>query len=321
MLNYEEFAVELATKLQEYLRNNKNTAISCEVIRDLGINDTTELCVKIIDDGGTAALAINVKKCFALYEKNKNLLAIARGIGKFYCTGATTSQAKQLGDIPINDFPAMKQHITPRLVDLERNTEYLKTVPHKVQEDLATIYQLTIPATENDYTCMIITNDLIVEWQLTDIEDLHSIALHNMKQYHPPVLRSLTGIILEHVAKIEPANYLIDKDSFSEIQNYDDDLYSLTNECWFDGAAYILYPEVLSVIATLFPKGFYILLPATDSATIVPKTANISHDTLIETVTGANVIPVAETLTEKIYEYDEATKGFRQVQLETITTN
>ena len=194
-------------------------------------------------------------------------------------------------------FEAIKDMLTLRLVDTEKNEVYLAEHPHRnIGAGLAVVAEINVG---NDYS-IVVSNSIAKEY---DIEVLFDTAEENMRTLYPAKMISLTDAIFG-----EGRNILDSDDENIE------GLYTLMiGEMHNFGASTLAYKGVAERIRNLFGSAYYIL-PSSLHEVIILKddgTANVAD--LKEMVEQANntVVAPSDVLSDSVFHY--GADGLRRV--------
>lgn len=208
-------------------------------------------------------------------------------VERFYMK-AVPSQDFDISNV-IN-FDVAKDNIVYTLVNYDKNTEFLKSVPYKQIEDLALIYKILLP--ENDLygemATISINNNLFNLYNVS-VEELHEIAEENMKRLLPGKVRHikdlLEGFAVPWIKNIE--------------------MYAVSNEKNIMGAASILEPEIMDALAKNFGNTYYVIPSSIHEVLVVSE--NMAKDKnmqkMIAEVNGSQLWP-DEILGDKPYIVD-----------------
>ena len=195
----------------------------------------------------------------------------------------------------------IKERIVFKLISYDRNEEMLKTLPHKKLNNLAMIYQIDVPqlkpinlsgsATAN------ITYNMMNNYGYTQ-DMLHELAIKNTPDLRPAVFRDLADVMLLN------SDEEIDIKSSEKLEA---GMYILSNNSLHDGAATMLYPDVLKNIAAKFNTNIYVVPSSLHEVLIIPKLPGM-EESISESITEVNRDLVAddEILSDTLYEYDIA---------------
>ncbi len=120
---------------------------------------------------------IYLEEYYEQYQKDGNLEYIVDNILQFYHSIPLFS----FDGRSITDFNRVKNRITMKLINTEKNQELLSTVPNIPFEDLSIVYYCVLNVMEHEMGTMLITNQHIAEWDV-DAEFLHQYTLANYKK-------------------------------------------------------------------------------------------------------------------------------------------
>ncbi len=194
------------------------------------------------------------------------------------------------------DFEKVKERVAYRLVHLEKNKELLGDIPFIPYLDLAICFYYAFEDTAMGEGAILIRRSHMDMWN-TDVEELFRLAQENTPKLYPPEMMGMQTIIeqllgagdIEGLEASEPAN-----------------MYVLTNQKRIQGAAVLLYPELLEDIARKMGNGFYIIPSSVHEVILVPfhKEADVdSIKNMIHEVNNTQVEP-EDVLSDSLYAYD-----------------
>ncbi len=219
-------------------------------------------------------------------------------------------------DIPdILNFENVKDLIVCRLVNYERNKQWLTDKPHKGMEDMAIVYYMHLGKKDIESISVSITNSLLDYYGIT-IDELHSIALSNLEKVSPFRFNTMHDVLLELMVQDTMNQLGIDKEEATEIVSQtiplDDgmQMYCLSNRDNVYGAAQIIKTEIREMIAGQVGGDYYIIPSSVHELLIIPKTENYDYRELEEMVKDVNASQVLpeEQLSDHVYEYDAEKK-------------
>ena len=237
----------------------------------------------IMEKGKDIAPTIYLDSFYELYTNGENIKNIIRQIEVIY------EQNKNNVTFDVNilkHFDTIKDKIVYKVVNYRSNEKLLEQVPHKRILDLAVVFYCLL---DNEYgrsaTALIYNNNL-KNWNVT-IDDVYKAALKNT----PDLLHSK---ISSMAALFEKCDYV------------PSDMYVLTNESKLNGAACILYENVLYDFAQKLGADLYILPSSVHEVILLPKLSMFEKDELVNMVKEVNTEGVAadEVLSDHVYEYN-----------------
>lgn len=249
----------------------------------------------IMEKGKDIAPTIYLDSFYELYTNGENIKNIIRQIEVIY------EQNKNNVTFDVNilkHFDTIKDKIVYKVVNYRSNEKLLEQVPHKRILDLAVVFYCLL---DNEYgrsaTALIYNNNL-KNWNVT-IDDVYKAALKNT----PDLLHSK---ISSMAALFEKCGVNVDGDEVDLKDYVPSDMYVLTNESKLNGAACILYENVLYDFAQKLGADLYILPSSVHEVILLPKLSMFEKDELVNMVKEVNTEGVAadEVLSDHVYEYN-----------------
>ena len=249
----------------------------------------------IMEKGKDIAPTIYLDSFYELYTNGENIKNIIRQIEVIY------EQNKNNVTFDVNilkHFDTIKDKIVYKVVNYRSNGKLLEQVPHKRILDLAVVFYCLL---DNEYgrsaTALIYNNNL-KNWNVT-IDDVYKAALKNT----PDLLHSK---ISSMAALFEKCGVNVDGEEVDLKDYVPSDMYVLTNESKLNGAACILYENVLYDFAQKLGADLYILPSSVHEVILLPKLSMFEKDELVNMVKEVNTEGVAadEVLSDHVYEYN-----------------
>ena len=249
----------------------------------------------IMEKGKDIAPTIYLDSFYELYTNGENIKNIIRQIELIY------EQNKNNVTFDVNilkHFDTIKDKIVYKVVNYRSNEKLLEQVPHKRILDLAVVFYCLL---DNEYgrsaTALIYNNNL-KNWNVT-IVDVYKAALKNT----PDLLHSK---ISSMAALFEKCGVNVDGEEVDLKDYVPSDMYVLTNESKLNGAACILYENVLYDFAQKLGADLYILPSSVHEVILLPKLSMFEKDELVNMVKEVNTEGVAadEVLSDHVYEYN-----------------
>lgn len=249
----------------------------------------------IMEKGKDIAPTIYLDSFYELYTNGENIKSIIRQIEIVY------EQNKNNVTFDVNilkQFDTIKDKIVYKVVNYRSNEKLLEQVPHKRILDLAVVFYCLL---DNEYgrsaTALIYNNNL-KNWNVT-IDDVYKAALKNT----PDLLHSK---ISSMAALFEKCGVNVDGEEVDLKDYVPSDMYVLTNESKLNGAACILYENVLYDFAQKLGADLYILPSSVHEVILLPKLSMFEKDELVNMVKEVNTEGVAadEVLSDHVYEYN-----------------
>lgn len=269
---------EYSVEVQKITKNN-SVVLTGLSIRDKECNITPIIYLEPFYEEYKAEKDINniINALIQTYEANK-VQSVSKNELKFFLK-----------------YENVKDKIVFRLVNRERNSELLESIPHVEYYDLAITFQVMV---SKDAT-ILIRNEHMKMWQV-NVDMLYTQALINTPILHPYVLKNMNQVAREIIEQGS-----LDVDIAQEMFIGDSPMYILTNCSNVGGASCILYPHLLENFATALNDDFYIL-PSSIHETIFIRAKDVYRESeLVDMVSVVNQTEVSEKefLSNSVYFY------------------
>lgn len=255
------------------------------------------------------------------YEAGRPMEDIMETIGGLR---ETNNVEKDISITDMFDFEQIKDSIVFRVVGAEENQSRIQNMPHRIEHDMALIYQIMMQKTEYGMASIQITNDLMETLGVNETT-LHEVAMKNTPREFPMTFQSMNEVIKEIMRKDFMGinlDELSDEDgmkSFLEalfeegMADMEQDappMYVLTNESKLNGAAVLFYPEVQEKIAEQLGGDYFVLPSSVHEVLIVPDQGILEYQELKDMVNDVNNthVPPDEVLTGEVYSYDKESR-------------
>lgn len=194
--------------------------------------------------------------------------------------------------IPIVDVKRDKRKITFQLVNTEQNKKMIADIPHREFNDLSIIYRYIMDSETDNIQSFVITNKIAEVLQL-DEKDLYNLAMTNTKNLFPPAVYTMQDLLAQMgVSGID--------------LNTPFPMYIITNKHRVNGAASILYDDVLYDLTNKLGTNLYLLPSSIHEVIAIPFNPESLKD-LEEMVCDINIneVDVSDRLSNAVYVYDK----------------
>jgi hypothetical protein len=206
------------------------------------------------------------------------------------------------------EYDKAKENVFVRVVNKERNKEFLSDVPHLDFGDLSIYFNVFIGKSEDQIGSSKVNNNIINNWNVS-LLDVYERAIENTKKMYPMKFEPLFNVLNKMMSQ-KGINETFDEDDASP-------LYIVTTEDTLNGSFYITDKESLNKIGDEINDNFYILPSSIHELLIVPEHVNSPFnlmacneedmiDNLLNMVKEVNRTSVAnnEILSDNVYKYD-----------------
>ncbi len=203
-------------------------------------------------------------------------------------------------------FGMMKDKLVYRLVHYSSNETLLSNVPHQKYLDLAIVYYVLLHSDEKGNACIMVRNEHMDIWNIS-LNILHKHAVKNTPVLLPAKLQSMEELMQSFLCPSAEAVCTLSEtyeDGYQPVP-----MYVLSNHSHLNGAAVILYENVLKNFANSLQENLYILPSSIHEVILVPASGCPSKESLelmVNEVNQKEVSPI-ERLSNHVYFYDHIT--------------
>ena len=300
------FAEGVAAEIKNYFPPEYDN-MECEVLQQLKDNGVKQTGIRFSMPDQRISPVFYVGSCYQEVQQGKPLEEIMRSIAETV-QSAMEQPDPSLG-IDFNDYGAVQDFLSFKLINTKANRQMLSELPHKEIEDLSLICILKLPADETDKIgCLSVTYKMAEEWGISG-EELYQAAMENVQKKEKPVMQKITDVIMQCIG--------LEGDNGSRSAEDTDEpaIYVLSNESGVFGAAIMAYPGTMDEISQKFPEGFYILPSSVHEVVILPQGGKMNPKEMGEMVREINKDHVfrSDFLSDRVYEYDKEHQKIRQI--------
>ena len=273
MLKYNQFKQMLAEKIKDILPVKYKDYVA-EIYAINKINGKRDgLCLVYKGKSMSASPVIYVYELYAHYLKNDSLADTMKNAADTVIEGFACTPTEYSIDLS-ND------NIVLVLINYERNKKLLESVPHIKFLDLAFVFRWIVRKDDNG-----IAN----AFGLT-AEELFKVAKENTRRILPPKVESLTSTI----KKLAPTEAIASNEDIVPV-------YILSNEAAIEGAACIVYTDILEQLKEKLGENIYLIPSSINEMLVVPQSF-AKPDRVRNMVREVNFTTVAddEQLSDKV---------------------
>ena len=292
-MEYREFLENVRKEVES--RYDSNVSVTLNHVMK---NNGTELDgITIMEKDENIAPTIYINSFYDRYREGVSLKAVVSEIIRIY------NQNKNSININADyfeNYENVRKTIVYKLVNYQKNKKLLEDVPYKRVLDLAVVFYCLIEQRKGVSATALIHNEHLRIWNVTE-DEIYNDALKNT-----PVLLAGSIVpmskILSEIAGTAP----VDNDEKVCEYTGEDILYVLTNSSRVNGAACILYDNLLKKFANDVHSDLYILPSSVHEVIIVPKKNAFDKSELADMVREVNEQGVSqdEILSDNVYEYN-----------------
>lgn len=283
-MTYEMFVKEFMQQLESVKGNVELTKITVQKVN----GDVEGITIKC--SGVAITPIVYFERLFERYENGMSIIRLANMVAEQFREFET-----HIPRFPNPTRESVERNLYCVVINAKDNAELLKTVPHKMIEDLAIVARYRV---EEDASCLV-DNTLCDYWNITGDEVLRMAQTNTNKQlYTCQTIGSCLGNL-----------FCGDE---TEVDN--SLMYVLSNESNVDGAVAITVPSVLEMVLERLGEEFYILPSSRHEVILVRKNDFCNVDSLRAMVRDINseVLNREDKLSDNVYFYNRGTK---QIQI------
>ncbi|MBO4421333.1 MAG: hypothetical protein J5783_05850 [Lachnospiraceae bacterium] len=285
-MNFDEFIESIRQQVSDVL----GADFSIESRKVTKNNSVEYVCLVISESGRPVSPGIYLNSFFLEYINGSPIKELAdRIIGLYH-------EHKEFGKEGLLDL-INKENISDRifvkLVNYERNKAFLENAPYERIYDLAVTYHYLLSSGPDGISSIKMDNTNCTFFGITH-EEMKKTAFENTEKLFPAIFQSLNEE-LKTYPYAPPAPPIPGLPS----------LYILSNRDRYNGAACLLYKNILERIQKSINSDFYILPSSVNEALIVPEALGSDEEYLKQMVSlvNRNYVPETEFLSDNIYHY------------------
>lgn len=294
MLSFKDFTNEVLEKLKERLGYKYDFQVT-EVEKN---NNVKKIAILAREHEESSSIVVYVEDYYEEYINGVCIEQIVYSMSAFIQSNHIEIDVEQ-----IKDFDKIKDRLFFRLINYKKNKASLRNVPHIRCLDLSVIFCLSFKC--HGYMTVTINNNLMEVWEKS-IEELYEEAKKNTQLLFGMSFKTMNEVLVELAKKrlkdkrdeLDEVNKLLAEQEFNI-------LHVLTNKIGINGAAVILYDNVLKKIAEELESDLIILPSSIHEVLILAFREDLSMSELKEMVCSINKseVPVVDILSDNVYRY------------------
>lgn len=292
----------------EYLKESMESRLSCEgeyhiSLKTLKKNNNTPCKALVInkpsgDEKYSISPCIHLESFWDKYTENPSTTTLMQIVDNLY-----DSYKDAINNMPdvckaskvevIREYEEIKEFIVPCVVNSTWNQETLADVPHKNLSDFAVLYRIMLD--DKMETSVVVNNSIMNNWGVSQ-EDIHKVALSNMKSRMRPYTRNMYDVLADMMG--------MSKDELPVADG--PELYVVGNELGMYGAAILADTDYLNAVSKELEGDFIIIPSSVHEVLCLRNNDDIDAEKLqdiIETVNTTEV-DVKERLSDIPYVFD-----------------
>lgn len=202
------------------------------------------------------------------------------------------------------NYESVKGSVVYKLVNTEKNKELLEDIPHIEFLDLSIVFQCMVAQEELGTASILIHNVHMKLWDVT-VEKLYKAAKENTQRLQKYEIKSMAEVLREIMSAEETGECGCD----DCMEDFPDSvpMYVLSNRSRVEGAACILYPNLVRDFAEAVGSSFYIIPSSVHEVLLLPAEDDGESAELKRMIREINDTQVGmeEILSYSLYFYDK----------------
>ncbi|MBQ1749900.1 MAG: hypothetical protein II044_06300 [Lachnospiraceae bacterium] len=282
-LSFDDFTSYIKNALQKDFPE-----ANIEITETIKNNDLCLSGLVIREDQINISPQIYLNDFYSMYQNGTSLTEIYQRVWQMY----VNSRKRQSIDLSFfTDFPKVKDHIIFDLISQKKNKRLLEDVPYIPYLDLAIVFRCLLDCDDQGRSSILIRKDHMNHWQITK-DELLKLAKNNTPTLLPAHIQPMVELLESMLPEEE-----LDEDALP--------MYILSNQTHLNGAASILYQNVLKDFAEKQGKDLFILPSSIHEVLLVPVIPDADREELDRMVQEVNATEVSqdEVLSDHAYYY------------------
>lgn len=202
------------------------------------------------------------------------------------------------------NYESVRQKIIYKLVNTEKNKELLEDIPHIEFLDLSIVFQCLVAQEDFGRASILIHNVHLKLWDVS-VEILYQAAKENTQQLQGYEIKGMTEVLQEIMCAEDSENFTEDNERSSFSGSVP--MYVLSNKSRVDGAACMLYPNLIQDFAEAIQSSFYIIPSSIHELLLLP-TRHLEESQEIKSMIreiNDTQVSAEEILSYSLYLYDK----------------
>ena len=259
--------------------------------------------LRISEEGLNISPVIYIDRYFREYEKGE---ATIEGTADHVVD--TYNKERRTGAMVVDmrkflSYDSVRENVVYKLINTEKNRELLEDVPHIEFMDLSIVVQCMLSQEELGTASILVHNVHMKLWDVTK-EDLYRAAEENTQKLMPYEIKSMAEVLCEIMESEDPEGYNHEE----EMEQFSDSvpMYVLSNKSRVEGAACMLYPNLIRDFADKVGSSLFIIPSSTHELLLLPTDNDEGSAEIKSMIKEINDTQVSEEeiLSYSLYYYD-----------------
>lgn len=298
------------TLVKEEIERRAGEAYSVR-LNDVMKNNGVVLCgLTVMQDDSNISPTIYLNNYYEAYENGQATLGMV--INDVMDVYNKNKVNRKLDMRYFLNYESVKGRIAYKLINTQKNKELLKDIPHMEFLDLSIVFQFLI-SDENIGAASILIHNAHAKLWGVDERELYKRAMQNtpkLLQYELKNMRDVIGGILHsEINQYHEGDY----NEYMEELGRCIPMYVLSNKNRTDGAACMLYPDLIGDFAKAMGSDLYIIPSSIHELLLLPAGDDDESGYIRDIIREVNETQLLEEeiLSDSLYIYDSTSKEIK----------
>ena len=298
-MEIQSFAEQVRTRVGNELDSSHDIMIQ-RVSKNNGVYYTG---LQITENAVNISPVIYIDRYYGLYEKGEETVESTAAF-----VVDTYNQERSNGIMQVDmrkflSYDSVRESIVYKLVNTEKNRELLEDIPHMEYMDMSIVFQCMVSQKELGTASILIHNVHMKLWGVTAGE-LYEEAEKNTPELMPYEIKTMADVMCEIIETENPEEF-DDEDYRAELSE-SVPMYVLSNRSRVEGAACMLYPNLISGFADTMERNLYIIPSSVHELLLLPTEQDGESAEIKNMIREINDTQVSEEeiLSYSLYYYD-----------------
>ncbi|MCR4751160.1 MAG: DUF5688 family protein [Eubacterium sp.] len=255
--------------------------------------------ISILPEGESASPVFNLDEMYRHYLETGEI-----DVGQMIHEVEASHDLARLAE-KLDDYENVKDSLVIRVSPREGNEDFLEITPHREILDLAVTYHVIV-GDRDEGMSTVVTQKMLEHYGISE-EQLHQDAVNSSMNLFPartvPLMDAILGLVGQETILGLPRN--------------EPELWVITNRGGQEGAAAMLYPDVLEQAAEQLGENFYIIPSSRYEVILMPDSMALGSYQELETMireVNRTEVSKEDRLSDKAYHYEDKSRRLEMAE-------
>ncbi len=259
--------------------------------------------LQITENAVNISPVIYIDRYYGLYEKGEETIESTAAFVMDTYNRERSGGIMQADMRKFLSYDNVRENVVYKLINTEKNRELLEDIPHMEIMDLSIVFQCMISQKELGTASILIHNVHMKLWDVTAGE-LYEAAEKNTPELMPYEIKNMADVLCEIIETENPEEF-DDEDYRAELPE-SVPMYVLSNRNRVEGAACMLYPNLIRDLTDAIGSSLYIIPSSVHELLLLPTEHDMEGAEIKLMIREINDTQVSEEeiLSYSLYYYD-----------------